>query len=151
MLEPVGANPVIIEDEVLVGGNCGVYEGTIVRRRAVLAAGVVLTASTRVYDVVNGRILTASAGTALEIPAVALLLESIDTDQLIPARFLRKSRDQGYGRFLLHDLEGFIPVGRRALPAASTTAAPRCPPLSLAAPRRGSGRSAASPPRPRAA
>ncbi len=74
VLEPVGANPVIIEDDVLVGGNCGVYEGTIVRRRAVLAAGVVLTASSRVYDVVNGRILSASAGVPLEIPEGAVVV-----------------------------------------------------------------------------
>src|SRR5919205_1898039 len=56
VLEPVGAVPVIIEDDVLVGGNCGVYEGTIVRGRAVIGAGVVLTASTPVYDVVRGQI-----------------------------------------------------------------------------------------------
>jgi 2,3,4,5-tetrahydropyridine-2-carboxylate N-succinyltransferase len=54
VLEPVNANPVIIEDDVLVGGNCGVYEGTIVRQRAVLAAGTVLTRGTPVYDIVNG-------------------------------------------------------------------------------------------------
>jgi 2,3,4,5-tetrahydropyridine-2-carboxylate N-succinyltransferase len=74
VLEPVGASPVIIEDDVLVGGNCGVYEGTIVRSRAVLAAGVVLTASSRVYDVVNGRILSASASGPLEIPEGAVLV-----------------------------------------------------------------------------
>jgi 2,3,4,5-tetrahydropyridine-2,6-dicarboxylate N-succinyltransferase len=56
VLEPVNANPVIIEDDVLVGGNCGVYEGTIVRERAVLAAGTVLTRGTPVYDIVNGAI-----------------------------------------------------------------------------------------------
>jgi 2,3,4,5-tetrahydropyridine-2,6-dicarboxylate N-succinyltransferase len=54
VLEPVNANPVIIEDDVLVGGNCGVYEGTIVRERAVLAAGTILTRGTPVYDIVNG-------------------------------------------------------------------------------------------------
>ena len=54
VLEPVNANPVIIEDDVLVGGNCGVYEGTIVRKGAVLAAGTVLTRGTPVYDIVNG-------------------------------------------------------------------------------------------------
>lgn len=74
VLEPVGANPVIIEDDVLIGGNCGVYEGTIVRRRAVLAAGVVLTASSRVYDVVNGRIISGSADRPLEIPEGAVLI-----------------------------------------------------------------------------
>ena len=53
MLEPVGALPVIIEDEVLVGGNCGVYEGTVVKRRAVLGTGTILNRSTPVYDVVT--------------------------------------------------------------------------------------------------
>lgn len=74
VLEPVGASPVIIEDDVLVGGNCGIYEGTIVRRRAVLAAGVVLTASSKVYDVVNGQVLTASAEQPLEIPEGAVVV-----------------------------------------------------------------------------
>lgn len=59
VLEPVNANPVIIEDDVLVGGNCGVYEGTIVRERAVLAAGTILTRGTPVYDIVNGVMLKA--------------------------------------------------------------------------------------------
>lgn len=74
VLEPVGASPVIIEDDVLVGGNCGVYEGTIVRRRSVLAAGVVLTASTRVFDLVNERMLSASEGKPLEIPEGAVVI-----------------------------------------------------------------------------
>jgi len=74
VLEPVGANPVIVEDDVMIGGNCGVYEGTIVRRRAVLAAGVVLTASARVYDVVNGRMLSAGDGRPLEIPEGAVVV-----------------------------------------------------------------------------
>jgi 2,3,4,5-tetrahydropyridine-2-carboxylate N-succinyltransferase len=56
VLEPVGALPVIIEDDVLVGGNCGVYEGTIVRRGAVLGAGTILTGSTPLYDTVHGKI-----------------------------------------------------------------------------------------------
>lgn len=68
VLEPVGASPVIIEDEVLVGGNCGVYEGTIVRRRAVLSAGVVLTASSRVYDLPNKRVISSTSERPLEIP-----------------------------------------------------------------------------------
>ena len=53
VLEPVGALPVIIEDEVLMGGNCGVYEGTVVKRRAVLGSGVILNRSTPVYDLVH--------------------------------------------------------------------------------------------------
>lgn len=74
VLEPVGANPVIIEDHVLIGGNCGIYEGTIVRRRAVLASGVVLTASSRIYDVVNQRIVAGGDGRPLEIPEGAVVV-----------------------------------------------------------------------------
>jgi len=74
VLEPVNAAPVIIEDEVLVGGNCGVYEGTVVRQRAVLAAGVVLTRGTPVYDLVNETVYRGSAEHALEIPAGAVVV-----------------------------------------------------------------------------
>ncbi|GAC1425229.1 MAG: 2,3,4,5-tetrahydropyridine-2,6-dicarboxylate N-succinyltransferase [Acidobacteriaceae bacterium] len=74
VLEPVNASPVIIEDDVLVGGNTGVYEGTIVRRRAVLAAGTILTRGTPVYDVVNNTILKASADTPLIIPEGAVVV-----------------------------------------------------------------------------
>jgi 2,3,4,5-tetrahydropyridine-2-carboxylate N-succinyltransferase len=74
VLEPPGARPVILEDDVLVGGNCGVYEGTLVRRRAVLGAGVVLTASTPVYDLVDGRVLRAEPGRGLEIPPAAVIV-----------------------------------------------------------------------------
>jgi 2,3,4,5-tetrahydropyridine-2-carboxylate N-succinyltransferase len=74
VLEPVGAVPVVIEDDVLVGGNVGVYEGTIVRARAVLAAGVVLTSGTRVYDLVNNVELAAGEGKPLEIPAGAVVV-----------------------------------------------------------------------------
>src|SRR5258705_12102086 len=74
VLEPVGAVPVIIEDDVLVGGGCGVYEGTIVRERAVLAAGTVLTGSTPVYDLVRGEIYQRKVGASLEIPAGAVVL-----------------------------------------------------------------------------
>ena len=66
VLEPVGALPVIIEDDVLVGGNCGVYEGAIVKRRAVLASGVILTRSTPIYDLPNERIIEAGARTAVD-------------------------------------------------------------------------------------
>ena len=61
VLEPVGALPVVIEEEVLIGGNCGVYEGTVVKRRAVLGTGTVLNRSTPVYDVVTGAVHSASA------------------------------------------------------------------------------------------
>jgi 2,3,4,5-tetrahydropyridine-2-carboxylate N-succinyltransferase len=74
VLEPVNAAPVVIEDDVLVGGNCGVYEGTIVRAKAVLAAGVVLTRGTPVYDLVHERVYRASADGPLEIPAGAVVV-----------------------------------------------------------------------------
>jgi len=74
VLEPVGALPVIVEDEVLVGGNCGVYEGTIVKRRAVLAAGTILTGSTPVYDLPNDRVIEAAAGQPLIVPEGAVVV-----------------------------------------------------------------------------
>ncbi len=74
VLEPVNAAPVVIEDDVLVGGNCGVYEGTIVRTRAVLAAGVVLTRGTPVFDLVRERVYKAGADTPLEIPEAAVVV-----------------------------------------------------------------------------
>ena len=74
VLEPVGAVPVIIEDDVLVGGNCGVYEGAIVRERVVLASGTILTGSTPVYDLVNGEIYQRTADGPLEIPAGAVVV-----------------------------------------------------------------------------
>ena len=60
VLEPVGAMPVIIEDDVLIGGNCGVYEGTVVKQRAVLGSGTILNRSTPVHDLVRGKIYSAS-------------------------------------------------------------------------------------------
>lgn len=74
VLEPVNAAPVVIEDDVLVGGNCGVYEGTIVRPKVVLAAGVVLTRGTPVYDLVHERVYRAKGAQALEIPAGAVVV-----------------------------------------------------------------------------
>ena len=74
VLEPINASPVVIEDEVVVGGNCGVYEGTVVRARAVLGAGVVLTRGTPVYDLVNERVYRGSAAQPLEIPADAVVV-----------------------------------------------------------------------------
>ena len=73
VLEPVGALPVIVEDDVLVGGNCGVYEGAIVKRRAVLAAGTILTGSTPVYDLPNGRVIEPSGGPVI-IPEGAVVV-----------------------------------------------------------------------------
>lgn len=74
VLEPPGARPVIIEDDVLIGGNCGIYEGILVRERAVLASGVILTSSTKVYDLVNEQILKSEPGRPLEIPASAVVV-----------------------------------------------------------------------------
>jgi 2,3,4,5-tetrahydropyridine-2-carboxylate N-succinyltransferase len=74
VLEPVNATPVIIEDDVLVGGNTGVYEGTVVRRRAVLAAGTILTRGTPVYDIVRGEVLKATADRPLVIPEGAVVV-----------------------------------------------------------------------------
>jgi 2,3,4,5-tetrahydropyridine-2,6-dicarboxylate N-succinyltransferase len=74
VLEPVGALPVIVEDDVLVGGNCGIYEGAIVKRRAVLAAGTILTRSTPLYDVPNGRIIEPRPGEPLVVPEGAVVV-----------------------------------------------------------------------------
>lgn len=74
VIEPVGALPVIVEDDVLVGGNCGVYEGAVIKRRAVLASGTVITRSTPVYDTVHGRIITAAADEPLVIPEGAVVV-----------------------------------------------------------------------------
>jgi 2,3,4,5-tetrahydropyridine-2-carboxylate N-succinyltransferase len=74
VLEPVGASPVIVEDDVLVGGNCGIYEGTVVKRRAVLGAGTILTRSTPVYDLVRETIHRATADQPLIIPEEAVVV-----------------------------------------------------------------------------
>ncbi|MDA2934051.1 2,3,4,5-tetrahydropyridine-2,6-dicarboxylate N-succinyltransferase [Acidobacteria bacterium AH-259-D05] len=74
VLEPVGALPVIVEDEVLVGGNCGIYEGTILRRGAVLAAGVILTRGTPVHDLTRERVLRGDEEKPLEIPEGAVVV-----------------------------------------------------------------------------
>ena len=74
VLEPAGALPVIIEDDVLVGGNCGVYEGTVVRERAVLAPGVLLTGGTPVLDLVHDRIYRREGDQPLEVPAGAVVV-----------------------------------------------------------------------------
>ena len=96
VLEPVNASPVIIEDDVLVGGNTGVYEGTIVRRGAVLAAGTILTRGTPVYDLVHRTILKATAETPLIIPEGAVVVPG---SRAVPA---------GYGRQM--NLSVYTPV-----------------------------------------
>ena len=75
VLEPVNANPVVIEDDVLVGGNTGVYEGTIVREKAVLASGVILTRSTPLFDLVKGEIYKSDGEKPLEVPAGAVVVQ----------------------------------------------------------------------------
>jgi len=74
VLEPVNATPVVIEDDVMVGGNCGVYEGTVVRARAVLGAGTILTGSTPLYDIVRGQVYRATAEKPLEVPENAVVV-----------------------------------------------------------------------------
>ena len=74
VIEPVGAMPVIIEDEVLVGGNTGIYEGAVIKARAVIGAGTILTGSTPVYDLVHGRILKPESGQPLVIPEGAVVV-----------------------------------------------------------------------------
>lgn len=89
VLEPINASPVILEDDVLIGGNCGVYEGTIVRKGAVLAAGTVLTRGTPVYDVVNGTVLRADHQTPLMIPEDAVVVPG--------ARAIHKGKGSEWG------------------------------------------------------
>ncbi|MGK2961024.1 MAG: 2,3,4,5-tetrahydropyridine-2,6-dicarboxylate N-succinyltransferase [Gemmatimonadaceae bacterium] len=74
VLEPINASPVVIEDDVIIGGNCGVYEGTVVRARAVIGAGVILTRGTPVFDLVKERVYRGSADTPLEIPEDAVVV-----------------------------------------------------------------------------
>jgi 2,3,4,5-tetrahydropyridine-2-carboxylate N-succinyltransferase len=74
VLEPVNAVPVVIENDVIVGGNCGVYEGTVVRSEAVLGAGLILTRGTPVYDLVRETIYRGSADKPLEIPSGAVVV-----------------------------------------------------------------------------
>ena len=74
VIEPVGAMPVIVEDDVLVGGSCGVYEGAIIKRRAVLASGTIITGSTPIYDLPNERIIKPEPGQPLVVPAGAVVV-----------------------------------------------------------------------------
>jgi 2,3,4,5-tetrahydropyridine-2,6-dicarboxylate N-succinyltransferase len=74
VIEPVGAMPVIVEDDVLIGGNCGVYEGAIIKRCAVLAAGTIITGSTPIYDLPNERIIKPESGQPLVVPEGAVVV-----------------------------------------------------------------------------
>lgn len=89
VLEPINASPVIIEDDVMVGGNCGVYEGAIVRKGAVLASGTILTRGTPVYDLVHGTVIKATAETPLIIPENAVVVAG--------ARAVNKGKGQEWG------------------------------------------------------
>jgi len=89
VLEPVNATPVVVEDDVLVGGNCGVYEGTIVRKGAVLAAGTILTRGTPVFDLVNGAVLRATEELPLIIPENAVVVPG--------SRAVSKGKGQEWG------------------------------------------------------
>ena len=83
VLEPVNATPVVVEDDVFVGGNCGIFEGCIVRERAVLAAGVTLTASAKLYDLVEETVHSGTADDPLEVPAGAVVVpgsRAVDSD-----------------------------------------------------------------------
>ncbi len=74
VIEPIGALPVIVEDDVFIGGGCGVYEGCILRARAVLAPGVILTGSTRIYDLANEQIIERKGSAPLEVPEGAVVV-----------------------------------------------------------------------------
>ncbi len=89
VLEPINASPVIVEDDALIGGNCGVYEGTIVRSGAVLAAGTILTRGTPVHDLVNGTVLRATEDSPLIIPQDAVVVPG--------SRAVTKGKGQEWG------------------------------------------------------
>jgi 2,3,4,5-tetrahydropyridine-2-carboxylate N-succinyltransferase len=89
VIEPVGAMPVIVEDDVLVGGNTGIYEGAIIRERAVIAAGTVLTGSTPIYDLVQGRVIQPEPGCPLVVPPGAVVVPG--------ARAVTKGAGAGWG------------------------------------------------------
>jgi 2,3,4,5-tetrahydropyridine-2-carboxylate N-succinyltransferase len=89
VLEPVNASPVVIEDDVLVGGNCGIYEGTIVRKGAVLAAGTILTRGTPVFNLVSGEVLRATEDMPLIIPEGAVVVPG--------SRAVTKGKGQEWG------------------------------------------------------
>jgi 2,3,4,5-tetrahydropyridine-2-carboxylate N-succinyltransferase len=89
VLEPVNASPVIIEDDVLVGGNCGIYEGTQVRSRAVLGAGVVLTRSTPLYDLIKDEIYRSNSEQPLIVPEGAVVVPG--------SRAVTKGKGQEWG------------------------------------------------------
>jgi 2,3,4,5-tetrahydropyridine-2-carboxylate N-succinyltransferase len=84
VLEPINANPVIIEDDVFIGGNCGIYEGVIVKRNAVISAGVIITNSTPVFDCINGDFLKRNKDKPLIIPQNAVVIPGSRTHKEYP-------------------------------------------------------------------
>ncbi len=86
VLEPVGALPVIVENDVLIGGNCGVYEGTVVKAQAVLGTGTILNRSTPIYDIVRGRIIRATDDEPLIVPEGAVLVAGSRAVTIGPGR-----------------------------------------------------------------
>jgi len=89
VLEPINASPVIIEDDVMIGGNCGIYEGTRICARAVIGAGTVLTRSTPIYDVVKGEVIKASKDSPLIVPEDAVVVPG--------SRAITKGRSSEWG------------------------------------------------------
>ncbi len=89
VLEPVGALPIVIEDEVMVGGNCGIYEGTVVKKRAVIGAGCVITGSTPIYDIVKGVVHKKEKGRPLTVPEGAVVVPG---SRMVAGEFAQKNR-----------------------------------------------------------
>ena len=114
VIEPVGALPVIIEDDVLVGGNCGVYEGTVVKKQAVLGTGTILNRSTPLYDLVRGQVYRATDEQPLVVPEGAVVIAGSRAVTIGPGRdwgisiytpVIAKYRDEKTGsRIQLEDL-----------------------------------------------
>ena len=101
VIEPVGSLPVIVEDDVLVGGNTGIYEGAVIKARAVIAAGTILTGSTPVYDLVYERIITSTNESPLIVPSGAVVVPG--------ARAVKRGRRGGVGTVVVHAGDREIP------------------------------------------
>ncbi|MBO8130812.1 MAG: 2,3,4,5-tetrahydropyridine-2,6-dicarboxylate N-succinyltransferase [Candidatus Marinimicrobia bacterium] len=74
VLEPIGSYPVIVEDNVFIGGNCGVYEGTLIKKGAILGSGTTITASTKIYDLVNNQIIEPDEKSRIVVPEMAVVV-----------------------------------------------------------------------------
>ena len=88
VLEPINASPVIIEDNVLIGGNCGIYEGVLIKKNAILASGVIITSSTPVYDLVNKEVYKTTSSNPLTIPENSVVVPG---SRPASAEFARKN------------------------------------------------------------